>query len=439
MTYDVYGIAGISDAQVTEGNNGKVNAVFTVSLSGAINQPVTVRCDTGGWSAGSGSGGDYVARTNSIVVIPAGQTSATFTVQVNGDAMVEPDEKFVVWLSNATNGIVTDYVAIGTIINDDAPIVADAFEPNDAQESAADLGVIEGERTLSGLTIHHVGDQDWFEFQTTAKGSIRLDFRSAQGNVSLSLYDSNGRPTALRAGRHVVIPCEAGQAYYIKAVGVSGAVSSNYSFTIAAPTLGGTPTVSIGDGQARQVTYIDQDGTQVTITQKGGQAVLQFVGETVQQLPDDHGGIVISDEDGRVDLQEVSLSNTGPRSTLTFRTNKGGDGLAEDVTSYPLQRSAGDDDFVNLLATIKAITIKGLKSMPPEFLVSDSHFSAASIGAVTLRNADFASIGLYAADTGLGQEIKSVRHKNTQTRASWTWPKHSGADQDQIIHMMGME
>lgn len=138
ITLDLQGAKpklAISDAQVTEGNSGKVNAVFTVSLSGPINQPLTVWCDTGGWSASSGS--DYVARTNTIVAIPAGQTSATFTVQVNGDAMVEPDEKFVVWLSSATNGIVTDYAAIGTIINDDF-IATDAFEPNDTQGTAAD-------------------------------------------------------------------------------------------------------------------------------------------------------------------------------------------------------------------------------------------------------------------------------------------------------------
>src|SRR5262249_19587376 len=83
----------IRDATVTEGNPGTLNATFTLPLSKASNGNVTVHYATADITATAGS--DYPAGSG-VVTVPAGQTSATFTVAVTGDRLVEPDETFVV-------------------------------------------------------------------------------------------------------------------------------------------------------------------------------------------------------------------------------------------------------------------------------------------------------------------------------------------------------
>ena len=41
---------------------------------------------------------------------------------VNGDTVVEPNETFVVNLSGATNAVIGDAQAAGTIVTNDAPV-----------------------------------------------------------------------------------------------------------------------------------------------------------------------------------------------------------------------------------------------------------------------------------------------------------------------------
>src|SRR5205814_822720 len=101
-----------------EGISGTVNAVFTVSLSAASAQTVTVDYATANGTAVAPS--DYAALTTTTRTFTPGQVSKTVTVLVNGDALNEPDETFAVNLTNATNASIGDGVGLGTIANDDA-------------------------------------------------------------------------------------------------------------------------------------------------------------------------------------------------------------------------------------------------------------------------------------------------------------------------------
>ena len=109
----------ISDQALSEGNSGTTDFVFTVNLSVAISQPVTVDYATADGSATAGS--DYEAASGTLT-IPAGQTSGTITVLVNGDRLSEPDENFFVNLSNPTTGTLADGQAVGTIYVDEPHI-----------------------------------------------------------------------------------------------------------------------------------------------------------------------------------------------------------------------------------------------------------------------------------------------------------------------------
>lgn len=106
----------IADRSIVEGNSGRKSLRFTVSLSAASSQDVTVLFTTSNGSAVAPS--DY--RTKSVTVkILAGKTSKPVAVVVNGDVAVEPNETFTVTLTNPVGGTIGDGTATGTITNDD--------------------------------------------------------------------------------------------------------------------------------------------------------------------------------------------------------------------------------------------------------------------------------------------------------------------------------
>ncbi len=109
----------INDVSVNEGNAGTSNATFTVSLS----QPAGaggVSFDIATADGSATAGVDYVASSLTGQTIPAGSSSATFTVLVNGDTLSEPNETFFVNVSNISGAGVSDAQGQGTIVNDDA-------------------------------------------------------------------------------------------------------------------------------------------------------------------------------------------------------------------------------------------------------------------------------------------------------------------------------
>jgi hypothetical protein len=109
----------ISDVSVAEGNAGTTAAVFTVSLSPASAQPVTVAYTTADDTASAGS--DYQAASGTVTFAP-GETSKTVIVRVNGDRVGEPNETFIVKLSQASNAVIRDPQALGTILDDEPRI-----------------------------------------------------------------------------------------------------------------------------------------------------------------------------------------------------------------------------------------------------------------------------------------------------------------------------
>jgi glucose/arabinose dehydrogenase len=111
----------INDVSVTEGTVVTTNAVFTVSLSNASSQTISVNYATADGSATAGN--DYVANSGTVT-FTAGQTSQLLGVGVNGDRMNEPDLTFNVNLSAATNATIADNQGMGTIGDEDPPILA---------------------------------------------------------------------------------------------------------------------------------------------------------------------------------------------------------------------------------------------------------------------------------------------------------------------------
>ncbi|MEQ9669692.1 glycoside hydrolase family 9 protein [Coleofasciculus sp. G2-EDA-02] len=128
----------INDVSITEGNTGTKNATFTVNLSAASTQTVSVNYATANDTAIAGS--DYTAKSGTLSFTP-GQTSKTFTVPIIGDTLDEVNERFKVNLSQATNATIADSQGVGTIVdNDDSAPVLSQLSINDVSITEGDSG-----------------------------------------------------------------------------------------------------------------------------------------------------------------------------------------------------------------------------------------------------------------------------------------------------------
>jgi hypothetical protein len=113
------GTLSIADASAVEGNSGTGAISFTVSREGGSSGAVSANYVV---TLGSASATDFASGTafSGTVNFADGQTTATITLQVQGDTLTEPNETFTVTLSDPTNGAkLGDASATGTIVNDD--------------------------------------------------------------------------------------------------------------------------------------------------------------------------------------------------------------------------------------------------------------------------------------------------------------------------------
>ncbi|MDB9412819.1 Calx-beta domain-containing protein, partial [Microcystis aeruginosa CS-567/02] len=106
----------ISNPTIKENNSGTNNLIFKVILSTTSTQTITVNYATADDTATAGS--DYTAKTGTLTFTP-GQISQDIIISVNGDTAIEPDETFLINLSNPSNALITDNQGLGTITNDD--------------------------------------------------------------------------------------------------------------------------------------------------------------------------------------------------------------------------------------------------------------------------------------------------------------------------------
>jgi Calx-beta domain/Domain of unknown function (DUF4114) len=135
----------IGDVSIVEGNNGKTNAVFTVTLSGKNADAVTVDYTTADGTALDSS--DYDKIAGKITFAPE-ETSKTITVAINGDLNFEANETFFVNLSSPTNTTLAKAKATGTIVNDDKPTISVEVTIPNAAETLPNEAACPGQFTL---------------------------------------------------------------------------------------------------------------------------------------------------------------------------------------------------------------------------------------------------------------------------------------------------
>jgi len=162
----------IGNVTINEGNSGSTIANFTVNLSAASASNVTVNYATADGSA-TVADSDYAA-ANGTLSIPAGTTSKTVAVMVNGDTKVEGDENFYVNLTNAANATIADAQGVGTIKNDDTATVPAI--------SVADASIVEGNSGTTALTFT-------VTLSAAATNTVNVNYATADGSATLADND----------------------------------------------------------------------------------------------------------------------------------------------------------------------------------------------------------------------------------------------------------
>lgn len=165
----------IADVSVSEGDSGSVTATFTVSLSTASGQETAVDYLTSDTTATAGS--DYTA-TSGTLTIPAGDTSATLDVSVDGETLYEGDETFGVTLSGEVNLTLVDAVAEGTITDDDPVPTVSAGDATSSESAAVATVTV----SLTNPSVNDVS-VDWST--TAGSATAGADYTAASGTATI--------------------------------------------------------------------------------------------------------------------------------------------------------------------------------------------------------------------------------------------------------------
>jgi hypothetical protein len=178
----------IGNAIVTEGNTGTRTASFTVALSSAWTEAVSVQYAT---AHGTAAAADYQAAAGTLTFAP-GETTKTVTVLVTGDRLPESTETFVVNLSNPTNALIADGQGVGTIVDDEPRITINdvqryegktgttAFTFTVTLSAAYDQAVTVSYRTVNGTAT---AGQDY----TAKTGTITFAPGQTQATITINV------------------------------------------------------------------------------------------------------------------------------------------------------------------------------------------------------------------------------------------------------------
>ncbi len=220
----------INDVSVAEGDSGTTAATFTVTLSTASGQIVTVNYATADNTAGAGS--DYQSTSGALTFNP-GDTTRTVSVLVNGDTTFEQAETFFVNLSSPTNASIADNQGLGTITNDDAAPPTPTFFITDVSMAEGDAGTSTATFTV---TLSPASGQAATVDFATANGTATIagnDYQSATGTLTFNPGDTS-KPINVKINGDTLV--EPDETFLVKLTNATGGAG------IGAPQSQGTIT-----------------------------------------------------------------------------------------------------------------------------------------------------------------------------------------------------
>ena len=136
------------------------------------------------------------------MTIPAGQTSATFTVAVLGDRLGESAESFAVNLSAPTNAAIADGQGVGTILDDEPRISV-----GDATVTEGNTGTVNATFTV---TLSSATDAEVTVLYGTADGTAAAgsDYQAVSGTLTFAPGETSTTISVVILGDQLFEPNE---------------------------------------------------------------------------------------------------------------------------------------------------------------------------------------------------------------------------------------
>ena len=237
----------------------------------------------------------------------------------------------------------------------------DQFENNNSAATATQLQPVN--QSFTDLSIDAAGDDDYYTFTAAYSGTFALSlaFSHAIGDVDVQLLDAAQtqlfKSSSVEDSELINYQVTAGESYFIRVYGYSGATNHDYSMTIVAPANtppritsdGGaaTATRSIAENNTAITTIVTTDvnaGQSLTYAIVGGADAAQFKLDPTShqlrflaapdfELPRDVGGdnryevvVEVSDGAGGTVQQAITVSVTnavGVTTTSNMATSTG--------------------------------------------------------------------------------------------------------------------
>ena len=254
----------INDVSVNEGDAGPTILTFIISLSAPAPAGGVTFDIANADNTATVADNDYVAKSLTGQTIAAGDQTYSFEVIVNGDFAVELNEVFFVNVTNVTGATIVDSQGLGTILNDDSPVLS----INDVAASEGDIGTTKYTFTVTSSLPAPVGGIT-FDI-ATVDGTAQDDNPASEDNDYL--------PRSLTAQT-----ISAGNTTYTFEVTVNGdsLVEGNETFLVNLTNVSGAG-LSDGTGQG---TIQNDDAAKLVISQVyggGGNSGASFSNDFVE-------------------------------------------------------------------------------------------------------------------------------------------------------------
>ncbi|WP_345533642.1 Calx-beta domain-containing protein [Viridibacterium curvum] len=358
-TVSITGPASVNEAAGT--------ATYTVALSAASGQTVTVSYATSNGTATAGS--DYSATTGTLT-FPAGTTSLTVTVPITNDTTIESTENFTITLSAPSNATLGTASVTTSILDNDAPPVLDLDANNSSTATGANYITSFTENTAgAGVSIADA-DMTITDADSTVLTGATIILTNRQTGDSLNLgTDIAGisvNANNLTGSVTITLSGSATLAQYIQRI-------QNITFTNSSDAPSTTPrtiTVQVTDDQGHtsnlgtttvnviavndppettNITATGNEDTLITVTLAGTDVDGTVTGYVINTLP--ANGTLYSDAAGTTAITAGSLV-TGP---VYFRPSTDWNGSTS--FQYSARDNSGATDSTPATATINVTAV----------------------------------------------------------------------------------
>ncbi len=242
--------------------DGTTNLVYTFTRSGETDSALTVNFGTSGTAEGS----DFSADASGSVIIPAGVSSVSVTVNPTADSVVEADETVILTvLGGSGYQVGTSSTATGTIENDDTEVSVSVTPSSVLEDGATNLvyTFTRSGETDSALTVNFdVSGDATLGSDYTPTGAA--SFSATVGTVTFAAGSSTATitvdPTAdtdVEPDETVIFTIAAGAGYTIATPNTATGTIENDDTTVNVAV---TPSSVLEDGTTNLVYTFTRSG-----------------------------------------------------------------------------------------------------------------------------------------------------------------------------------